>query len=55
MSKRQRYYTPTLEDSWFDTFLDALKKHYGIEDHSDLITRIVIEHTKVIEKSQKVK
>ena len=49
MSKRQRYFTPTIEDSWFDTMIDVLKKHYNIENDSDLITRIVIE------QAQKVK
>lgn len=49
MSNRQRNYTPTIADSWYDTMLDILKKHYKIEKHSELITRIVIE------SAQKVK
>ena len=43
MSNRQRNYTPTIEDSWFDLHLEVLKKHYGIEKHSELITRVVID------------
>lgn len=43
MSNRQRTYTPTIPDHAFDQLIERLKKKYGIEKHSELITRIVVE------------
>ena len=44
--KRQRVLTPNISDEKFDEMIEKLKAYYGIENFSELITRIVIDAAK---------
>ena len=48
MSQRQRYYTSTIPDLAFNQLIERLMDSYGIEKHSELITRLVVEAGKKV-------
>ena len=43
MSKRQRYYTPSVPDEQYDEMLAALRNEWGILNDSVLISRAITE------------
>ena len=49
MSKRQRYYTPSVPDEHYDKMLAALRREWGILNDSVLISRAITEAYKRID------
>ena len=49
MSKRQRFYTPSVPDEHYDKMLAALRHKWGILNDSALISRAVYEAYKRID------